>query len=147
MWYIRYPLAEGGGDLIVATTRPETLLGDTAVAVHPDDERYKRLIGLHVALPLTDRQIPIIADEYVDPSFGTGCVKITPGHDFNDYAVGQRHKLPIINIFTADAKINDNGPAAYRGLDRFEARKRVVAALEEQGLMEEIKPHLSLIHI
>jgi valyl-tRNA synthetase len=145
MWHIRYPLAEGGGDLIVATTRPETMLGDTAVAVHPDDERYKRLIGLHVALPLTDRQIPIIADEYVDPSFGTGCVKITPGHDFNDYAVGQRHQLPIINIFTADAKINDNGPDAYRGLDRFEARKRVVAALEEQGLMEEIKPHKLMV--
>ncbi|MER2527859.1 MAG: valine--tRNA ligase [Candidatus Competibacter denitrificans] len=145
MWHIRYPLAEGGGDLIVATTRPETMLGDTAVAVHPDDERYKRLIGLHVALPLTDRQIPIIADEYVDPTFGTGCVKITPGHDFNDYAVGQRHQLPIINIFTADAKINDNAPVAYRGLDRFEARKRVVADLEELGLMEEIKPHKLMV--
>ena len=145
MWHIRYPLAEGGGDLIVATTRPETMLGDTAVAVHPDDERYKRLIGLHILLPLTDRQIPIIADEYVDPSFGTGCVKITPAHDFNDYAVGQRHQLPIINIFTADAKINDNGPAAYRGLDRFEARKRIVADLEEQGLMEEIKPHKLMV--
>jgi valyl-tRNA synthetase len=140
-WHIRYPLAEGGGDLIVATTRPETMLGDTAVAVHPDDERYKRLIGLHVALPLTDRKIPIIADEYVDPSFGSGCVKITPAHDFNDYAVGQRHCLPLINIFTADAKINDNGPEKYRGLDRFEARKRIVADLEELGLMDEIKPH------
>ncbi len=145
MWHIRYPLAEGGGDLIVATTRPETLLGDTAVAVHPDDERYQRLIGLHVALPLTDRKIPIIADEYVDPSFGTGCVKITPAHDFNDYAVGQRHRLPIINIFTADAKINENGPAVYRGLDRFEARKRVVADLEELGLLEEIKPHKLMV--
>ncbi len=141
MWHIRYPLAEGGGDLIVATTRPETLLGDSAVAVHPDDERYKHLIGLHVALPLTDRTIPIIADEYVESSFGTGCVKITPAHDFNDYAVGQRHQLPLINIFTADAKINDNGPARYRGLDRFEARKRIVADLEELGLMEDIKPH------
>ena len=141
MWHIRYPLAEGGGDLIVATTRPETMLGDSAVAVHPDDVRYQRLIGLHVALPLTGRQIPIIADEYVDPAFGTGCVKITPAHDFNDYAVGQRHHLPLINIFTPDAKINDHGPEAYRGLDRFEARKRIVADLEELGLMEDIKPH------
>jgi len=141
LWHIRYPLAEGGGDLIVATTRPETMLGDTAVAVHPDDERYRHLIGLHVALPLTDRLIPIIADEYVDPSFGTGCLKITPAHDFNDYAVGQRHQLPLINIFTADAKINDNGPEKYRTLDRFEARKRIVADLEALGLMEEIRPH------
>ncbi len=141
MWHIRYPLAEGGGDLIVATTRPETLLGDSAVAVHPNDVRYQRLIGLKVALPLTGRQIPIIADEYVDPAFGTGCVKITPAHDFNDYAVGQRHQLPLINIFTPDAKINDRGPEAYRGLDRFEARKRIVADLEELGLMEDIKPH------
>ncbi|TVR57381.1 MAG: valine--tRNA ligase, partial [Candidatus Competibacteraceae bacterium] len=145
MWHIRYPLAEGGGDLIVATTRPETMLGDTAVAVHPDDARYQRLIGLHVALPLTGRQIPIIADEYVDPAFGSGCVKITPAHDFNDYAVGQRHDLPLINIFTPDAKINDNGPQCYRGLDRFEARKRIVADLEELGLMEEIKPHKLMV--
>ena len=141
LWHIRYPLAEGGGDLIVATTRPETMLGDSAVAVHPDDVRYQRLIGLKVALPLTGRQIPIIADDYVDPAFGTGCVKITPAHDFNDYAVGQRHRLPLINIFTPDAKINENGPEAYRGLDRFEARKRIVADLEELGLMDEIKPH------
>ncbi|MBK8751074.1 MAG: valine--tRNA ligase [Candidatus Competibacteraceae bacterium] len=145
LWHIRYPLAEGGGDLVVATTRPETMLGDTAVAVHPDDTRYQHLIGLHVALPLTNRQIPIIADEYVDPSFGTGCVKITPAHDFNDYAVGQRHHLPLINIFTADAKINDNGPEPYRDLDRFEARKRIVADLEELGLMEEIRPHKLMV--
>ncbi|MDG4552225.1 MAG: valine--tRNA ligase [Candidatus Contendobacter sp.] len=145
MWHIRYPLAEGGGDLIVATTRPETMLGDTAVAVHPTDERYRNLIGLHVALPLTGRNIPIIADEYVDPTFGTGCVKITPAHDFNDYAVGQRHKLPLLNIFTPDARINDNGPEAYRGLDRFEARKRVVADLEELGLMEDIRPHKLMV--
>ena len=145
LWHIRYPLAEGGGDLIVATTRPETLLGDSAVAVHPDDERYQHLIGLQVALPLTGRTIPIIADDYVDPSFGTGCVKITPAHDFNDYAVGQRHQLPLINIFTADARINDKGPEAYRGLDRFEARKRVVADLEELGLLEEIKPHKLMV--
>ena len=145
LWHIRYPLAEGGGDLVAATTRPETMLGDTAVAVHPDDERYKRLIGLHVALPLTGRNIPIIADKYVDPSFGTGCVKITPAHDFNDYAVGQRHALPLLNIFTPDAKINENGPEAYRGLDRFEARKRVVADLEELGLIEDIKPHKLMV--
>ncbi len=145
LWHIRYPLVEGGGDLIVATTRPETLLGDSAVAVHPDDERYRHLIGLQVALPLTGRTIPIIADDYVDPSFGTGCVKITPAHDFNDYAVGQRHQLPLINIFTADARINDKGPEAYRGLDRFEARKRVVADLEELGLLEEIKPHKLMV--
>ncbi len=145
MWHIRYPLAEGGGNLIVATTRPETLLGDTAVAVHPEDARYQHLIGLNAILPLTGRQIPVIADDYVDPSFGSGCVKITPAHDFNDYAVGQRHQLPIINIFTADAKINDNGPKAYRGLDRFEARKRVIADLEAQGLMEETKPHKLMV--
>ncbi|MCP5419914.1 MAG: valine--tRNA ligase [Gammaproteobacteria bacterium] len=141
LWHIRYPLAEGGGDLVVATTRPETMLGDMAVAVHPDDERYKHLIGLHVALPLTDRNIPIIADEYVDPQFGTGCVKITPAHDFNDYAVGQRHGLPALNILTPDARINDDGPEPYQGLDRYEARKRIVADLEAAGLMEDIKPH------
>ncbi len=145
LWYIRYPLAEGGGDLIVATTRPETMLGDTAVAVHPDDERYKHLIGLHIALPLTDRRIPIIADTYVDPSFGSGCVKITPAHDFNDYAVGLRHNLPMINIFTIDAKINDNGPLAYQGLDRYEARKRIVTDLAEAALLEAVKPHKLMV--
>ncbi len=145
MWHIRYPLAEGGGDLIVATTRPETMLGDTAVAVHPDDERYKHLIGLHAVLPLTGRNIPIIADEYVDPTFGTGCVKITPAHDFNDYAVGQRHRLPLINIFTPSARINDNGPEAYRGLDRFEARRHIIGDLEEQGLLEETRPHKLMV--
>ncbi|MDG4553836.1 MAG: valine--tRNA ligase [Candidatus Competibacter sp.] len=145
MWHIRYPLVEGGGDLIVATTRPETLLGDAAVAVHPDDERYKHLIGLHAVLPLTGRNIPIIADEYVDPTFGTGCVKITPAHDFNDYAVGQRHKLPLINVFTPDARINENGPESYRGLDRFEARRRIIGDLEEQGLLEETRPHKLMV--
>jgi valyl-tRNA synthetase len=145
MWHIRYPLAEGGGDLIVATTRPETMLGDTAVAVHPDDERYKHLIGLHAVLPLTGRNILIIADEYVDPTFGTGCVKITPAHDFNDYAVGQRHRLPLINIFTPSARINDNGPEAYRGLDRFEARRHIIGDLEEQGLLEETRPHKLMV--
>ena len=141
LWHIRYPLAEGGGDLIVATTRPETMLGDTAVAVHPEDQRYKHLIGLHVILPLTDRTIPVIADDYVDPEFGTGCLKITPAHDFNDYAVGQRHGLPVVNIFTEDARIDDNGPARYRGLDRLEARQQIVADLEAQGLLDQVTPH------
>ena len=145
LWHIRYPLVEGGGDLIVATTRPETMLGDTAVAVHPDDERYKHLIGLYAVLPLTGRNIPIIADEYVDPSFGTGCVKITPAHDFNDYAVGQRHQLPLINIFTPNARINGHAPEAYRGLDRFEARRRIIGDLEDLGLLEETKPHKLMV--
>jgi valyl-tRNA synthetase len=145
LWHIRYPLAEGGGDLVVATTRPETLLGDSAVAVHPDDERYHNLIGLHVVLPLAGRRIPIIADEYVDPQFGTGCLKITPGHDFNDYAVGQRHHLPLLNIFTTDARINANAPERYRDLDRYEARQKIVADLEEAGLLESVQPHKSMI--
>jgi valyl-tRNA synthetase len=145
LWHIRYPLAEGGGDLVVATTRPETMLGDTAVAVHPDDERYQNLIGLHVILPLAERRIPIIADDYVDPQFGTGCLKITPAHDFNDYGVGQRHQLPLLNIFTTDARINDNAPERYRGMDRYEARQRIVADLEEAGLLESVQPHKSMI--
>ena len=114
LWHFRYPLVDGSGHLVVATTRPETMLGDTAVAVHPQDERYKALIGKSIALPLTDREIPIIADDYVDPAFGTGCVKITPAHDFNDYSMGQRHSLPVINILTKDAKLNDAVPDAYR---------------------------------
>src|SRR3990170_4773972 len=126
LWHIRYPLADGGGQLVVATTRPETMLGDTPVAVHPDDERYQRLVGKMVALPLTGRQIPIIADEYVDREFGSGCVKITPAHDFNDYEVGRRHGLPQICILTLDAKINENGPAEYQGMDRYAARKKIV---------------------
>ena len=141
MWHFRYPLADGSGDVVVATTRPETMLGDAAVAVNPNDERYQHLIGKMVALPLTDRQIPIIADDYVDPEFGTGCVKITPAHDFNDYAVGQRHDLPLINILTDDAAINDNAPAAYRGLDRFDARKSIVADLDTLGLLAKIEDH------
>jgi len=141
LWHLRYPLAEGGGHLVVATTRPETMLGDAAVAVHPDDERYQSLIGRRVELPLTGCTIPIIADEYVDPLFGTGCVKITPAHDFNDYAVGQRHGLPLINVFTPDAAINEAGPERYRGLDRFEARKQILADLEAQGYIEKIEPH------
>lgn len=141
LWHLRYPLADGGGVLIVATTRPETMLGDTAVAVHPEDERYRHLIGEEVLLPLAERRITIIADEYVDKEFGTGVVKITPAHDFNDYAVGQRHRLPLINIFTTDARINEAAPERYVGLDRFDARKRVVGDLEAAGLIEKIEPH------
>ncbi|HEY3488080.1 MAG TPA: valine--tRNA ligase [Gammaproteobacteria bacterium] len=142
LWHIRYPLSEGGGYLVVATTRPETLLGDTAVAVHPTDERYRKLSGKTVELPLTGRRIPVIADEYVDPAFGSGCVKITPAHDFNDYAVGQRHQLPLINIFTPDAKVNEQAPPQYRNLDRFAARKRIVADLETAGLLEKTEEHM-----
>ncbi len=141
MWHIKYPLANGQGHLVVATTRPETMLGDVAVAVHPDDERYQALIGQMIHLPLTERQIPIIADEYVDPEFGTGCVKITPAHDFNDYEVGQRHQLEPINILTLDGKINDNAPKAYVGLDRFEARKIIVSDLDKASKLEKIEPH------
>ena len=147
LWHIRYPLAggaktaEGQDHIVVATTRPETLLGDAAVAVHPEDERYRALIGKSVSLPLCNRDIPIIADDYVDREFGTGCVKITPAHDFNDYAVGQRHKLPLINIFTKTAAINEAAPLAYRGMDRFAARKQIVADLEAAGLMHKIDDH------
>jgi valyl-tRNA synthetase len=141
LWHIRYPLADGSGQLIVATTRPETLLGDTAVAVNPADERYQHLIGKQVKLPLCERTIPIIADEYVDLAFGTGCVKITPAHDFNDYAVGQRHQLPLINIFTPTACINDNAPLVYRGMDRFAARKQIIQDLAAQDLLEKIEKH------
>ncbi|HEX7634536.1 MAG TPA: valine--tRNA ligase [Noviherbaspirillum sp.] len=145
MWHIRYPLADGGGHIVVATTRPETMLGDVAVAVDPTDERYTHLVGKMLKLPLTGREIPIIADDYVDKEFGTGCVKITPAHDFNDYAVGQRHQLPQINIFTLDAKINDNAPAKYQGMDRYDARKQIVADLEAQGLLESVKPHKLMV--
>jgi valyl-tRNA synthetase len=145
MWHIRYPLSDGSGSLVVATTRPETLLGDVAVMVNPNDERYRHLIGQSVSLPLCDRTIPIIADDYVDLEFGTGVVKVTPAHDFNDYAVGQRHQLPLINILTLDAKINENAPAAYQGLDRFEARKRVVAGLEAGGFLEKVQPHKLMV--
>ncbi|OQW93025.1 MAG: valine--tRNA ligase [Beggiatoa sp. IS2] len=141
LWHLRYPLADGHGHLVVATTRPETMLGDAAVAVHPSDERYRQFVGKKVELPLTGRKIPIIADDYVDPTFGSGCVKITPAHDFNDYLVGQRHNLPLINIFTSDAKTNQNVPRIYRDLDRFVARKNVVADLESAGLLVQIKPH------
>jgi valyl-tRNA synthetase len=141
LWHLRYPLMDDSGFLIVATTRPETLLGDAAVAVHPDDERYRHLIGRRVCLPLTSRDIPIIGDTYVDPTFGSGCVKITPAHDFNDYEVGQRHGLPLINIMNPDASLNDEVPIAYRGLDRSVARTRVLADLEAQGLIGRIEPH------
>lgn len=141
MWHIQYDLVDDSGSLIVATTRPETMLGDSAVAVHPDDKRYKHLIGKEINLPLTGRTIAIIADEYVDPEFGTGCVKITPAHDFNDYEVGKRHSLPLINIFTVDATLNDNAPETYRGLDRFEARKQVVKDLEAAGLLIKVAEH------
>ncbi len=168
MWHIRYPIsdeyaAQGSANvargrtpgatpladseeyLIVATTRPETMLGDAAVAVHPDDDRYKDLIGKEVELPLTGRKIPVIADDYVDPEFGTGCVKITPAHDFNDYEMGQRHDLPLINIFTVDAVINNDAPEAYRGMDRYVARKQIVVDLEAAGLLEKIEPHRLMV--
>jgi valyl-tRNA synthetase len=141
LWHLRYPLDDGDGFLVVATTRPETLLGDAAVAVHPDDERYRHLIGRRVRLPLTARDIPVIGDTYVDPKFGSGCVKITPAHDFNDYEVGQRHGLPLINIMNPDASLNDEVPAAYRGLDRTAARTRILADLEALGLVERVEPH------
>jgi len=141
MWHFRYPLSDGSGHLVVATTRPETMLGDSAVAVHPQDERYQDLIGKTITLPLVGREIPIIADDYVDKDFGTGCVKITPAHDFNDYEMGQRHNLPIINILTDDAEINQDAPEAYRGLDRFDARKQIVKDLDALGLLEKIEPH------
>jgi len=145
LWHIRYPRADGKGHVVVATTRPETMLGDVAVAVNPKDERYTDLVGKQVELPLTGRRIPVIADEYVDPEFGTGAVKITPAHDFNDWQIGHRHMLPAINILTLDAAINDNAPEAYRGLDRFDARKRVVADLEAQGLLDSVKPHRMVV--
>ncbi|MEN5393291.1 valine--tRNA ligase [Stenotrophomonas sp. TWI377] len=141
LWSISYPLADGSGTLTVATTRPETMLGDTAVMVHPEDERYAHLIGKMVKLPLTDREIPVIADDYVDREFGTGVVKVTPAHDFNDYQVGLRHNLPMINLFTPVAAINDNAPEKYRGLDRYEARKVILAELEDLGILVETRAH------
>ena len=138
-WHFAYPLEDGSGEIVVATTRPETMLGDTAVAVHPDDERYKHLVGKAVRLPIVNRPIPIIADEYPDPEKGSGAVKITPAHDFNDFQVGKRHNLPVINVFDDFARINDNAPPEYRGLDRFEARKKVVETFEALGLLREIE--------
>ncbi len=145
MWHIRYPRTDGRGHMVVATTRPETLLGDTAVAVHPDDERYSDLVGQELILPLTGRTIPVIADDYVDSEFGSGCVKITPAHDFNDYEIGNRHELPLINVLDIDACLNENAPAEYRGLDRFEARQQIVHDLEQQGLLEKIDDHKLMI--
>ena len=147
LWHIAYPLADGSGSLTVATTRPETMLGDVAVMVHPEDERYKHLIGQMVNLPLCDRQIPVIADDYVDREFGTGVVKVTPAHDQNDYAVGQRHKLPMICVLTLQATVNDNAPAKYQGMDRFVARKAVVADLEAIGALVEVKKHKLMVPI
>ena len=145
MWHMRYPYADGNGHVTVVTTRPETMLGDSAVAVHPKDKRYKDIVGKNLSLPLTDREIPVIADEYVDPEFGSGCVKITPAHDFNDYEVGLRHDLEQINIFTIDAKINENAPTPYQGMDRFAARKKIVADLEAQNLLAEVKDHKLMV--
>ncbi len=145
LWHIRYPLSDGSGSLVVATTRPETMLGDVAVMVHPEDERYTALVGKAVRLPLCARDIPVIADDYVDRAFGTGVVKVTPAHDANDYAVGQRHGLPLIGVLALDATINDQAPEAYRGLDRFVARRRVVADLEAQGLLVEVKKHRLMV--
>ena len=145
LWHIAYPLTDGSGSLTVATTRPETMLGDVAVMVHPEDERYTALIGKTVKLPLCDRDIPVIADAYVDREFGTGVVKVTPAHDTNDYAVGQRHQLPIIGVLTLDAAINENAPAKYQGMDRFVARKAIVADLEAAGLLVETKKHKLMV--
>ncbi|RLA03429.1 MAG: valine--tRNA ligase [Gammaproteobacteria bacterium] len=148
LWHLRYPLAEpvdGLEYLVVATTRPETMLGDQAVAIHPEDSRYQHLLGKMIKLPLTDREIPIIADDYVDMEFGTGCVKITPAHDFNDYEMGKRHQLPMLNILTVNAEINDNGPEKYQGMDRFVARKQIIADLEQQDLLDKIQPHKLMV--
>ncbi|WOP16446.1 valine--tRNA ligase [Ottowia sp. SB7-C50] len=146
LWHIAYPLADGSGEkLVVATTRPETMLGDVAVMVHPEDERYKHLIGQHVTLPLVGREIPVIADDYVDKDFGTGVVKVTPAHDANDYAVGQRHGLPMIGVLNLDATINDNAPDIFRGLNRFAARKAIVSDLDSQGLLVETKKHKLMV--
>ena len=147
LWHIAYPLSSGEGQLVVATTRPETMLGDVAVMVHPEDERYAHLIGQMVNLPLCDRQIPVIADDYVDKEFGTGVVKVTPAHDQNDYAVGQRHQLPMVCVLTLQATVNDNAPEKYRGMDRFVARKAVVADLEALGLLVEVKKHKLMVPI
>jgi valyl-tRNA synthetase len=146
LWYVRYPVeGEAGVFVTVATTRPETMLGDTGVAVHPEDERYRHLIGRAIILPLVGRRIPIVGDEHADPATGSGAVKITPAHDFNDFEVGRRHQLPLVNIFDRDARLNDNAPEPYRGLDRFLARKKIVADLEALGLVEKVEPHVLVV--
>jgi valyl-tRNA synthetase len=145
LWHFKYPLTDGTGHLVVATTRPETMLGDTAVAVHPDDERYNHLVGSMITLPLVGREIPIIADDYVDPEFGTGCVKITPAHDFNDAEMGQRHNLEKINILTIDAAINENAPEKYQGLDRYKARKVIVQDFDDLNLLDSVKEHKLMV--
>ncbi len=146
LWYLNYPIDGHPGEFItVATTRPETMLGDTGVAVNPEDERYRALVGRHVILPLVGRRIPIVADEYADPETGSGAVKITPAHDFNDFAVGQRHKLPLINVLDRDAKLNDEAPEAYRGMDRFAARKKILADLEAGGFLAKTEPHTLMV--
>ncbi len=145
LWLIRYPLADGEGSVVVATTRPETMLGDTAVMVHPEDERYRHLIGRKVRLPLADREIPLIADPSVDPGFGTGCVKVTPAHDFHDFEVAQRHGLPLLNIFDAEARLNDLVPARFRGLERFAAREAVLVELRGRGLLVEERSHRLMV--
>jgi valyl-tRNA synthetase len=146
LWYFKYPIeGEAGAFITVATTRPETMLGDTGVAVHPDDERYKHLIGRHAVLPLVGRRLPIVADEYADPAAGSGAVKITPAHDFNDFQVGRRHGLALINIFDKDAKLNEAAPEAYRRLDRFVAREKIVADMQALDLVEKIEPHTLMV--
>lgn len=145
LWHISYPIKDSNLTIVIATTRPETMLGDVAVAVNPNDERYKTLIGKYAILPLVNREIPIIADEYVEISFGTGCLKITPAHDFNDYEIGKRHNLEMINIFTLDGYINENAPEKYRGLDKNTARLQIIADLEAKGLLLETKPHKLMV--
>ena len=145
LWHLRYPLTDNSGHVVVATTRPETMLGDTAVAVHPEDERYRHLVGKQIRLPLTDRSIPIIADDYVDPEFGTGCLKITPAHDFNDHEVGLRHKMQPINVLDPSAAI-DLPDSPYHGLDRYAARERIVADLQTIDLVERIDEHTLMVH-
>ena len=145
LWHIKYPLADGSGFITVATTRPETMLGDTAIAVHPDDERYKQLVGKYAILPLVGRQLIIVADDYADPAQGSGAVKITPAHDFNDFEVGRRHDLEMVNVLDAEARLNANVPEAYQGLERFEARDNVLASLEAQGLIAKIDEHTHMV--
>ncbi|PCJ59581.1 MAG: valine--tRNA ligase [Rhodospirillaceae bacterium] len=142
LWHFRYPLEDGSGHIVVATTRPETMFGDTAVAVHPEDARYQHLVGKKVRLPISDRLIPIVADEHSDPEMGSGAVKITPAHDFNDFEVGRRHDLPLVNVFDAKAHLNENVPEAYRGLDRYVAREKVIAEMESLDLLERIEDHV-----